>query len=481
VNSPAQAAAPRLVEPDDRTLAGLRTALIRSEYTQKRVAAALGPRPPRPTTRREVYLRRLAEAGDLGTLVRLFRLGEPVPGSEVAAAVGPADVDALAAAGVLEEREDRIVGSLALTPYEGLFVVHDSVDPSLPVAGWKVLLGSASRTLAALTIRQPVRRALDLGTGCGIQALLAARHADHVVATDLSDRALVITRINASLNGFDNIECRQGSLFEPVQGERFGLVVSNPPFVVSPDSDVMFRDSDLPGDEISRVVVTQAQELLDEGGHATILCSWIAPPDAHWSTPLRAWVGGNSDALLLQFTSVGPLQYAAMWTENIDRWLAYYRDKSIEWISTGAVILRREGAGRIVTFQATGAPREGAGEQLLRIFEAHQDLAEHGGEKDGWLLAGRFRLVDHSLSQDADFRDCTYTVGLTGVSIPGTPLNARVDPDAVHVLPRLDGSAALADVIARAAREAGLDRERIQQATLPTVRRLYERGFLVRV
>jgi len=476
-----QAAAPHLVEPDARTLAGLRTALTRSGYTQRRFAAALGPRPPLSRTRREVYRRRLSEASELGTLIRLFRLRDPIGRAEAAAALAPADLDALVDAGLLEGHDDAIAACLQLTPYSGLLLAHDHVDPSLPPAGWHVILGSASRTLAALTIRRPVRLALDLGTGCGIQALLAARHAERVVATDLSDRALVFTRINAALNETWNVECRRGDLFDPVDGERFGLIASNPPFVVSPDAELMFRDSELPGDEISRRVLTETPEHLEDGGHATVLCSWICPPDAHWSTPLSGWVGGDCDALLLQFTSVRPLEYAAMWTEALERWLAHYREEGIEWISTGAAVLRRRPpGGRVVAYQATGAPRGNAGEQLLRVFAAQDDLADAGGGDDVWLLAGRFRLVDHRLRQDASYRDRTYTIELTGVEINGSPLNARVEADALHTLARLDGSATLAEVIQRAARETGLDRDQLERATLTTARRLYERGFLVR-
>jgi methylase of polypeptide subunit release factors len=472
-------AEPRLVEPDPETLSALRSALRRAGYTRRRVVAALGPRPPLPRSRRDVYRRRLAEAGELGTLIRLLRLADAVDREEAAAALAPANVDALLQAGILEERGEEVAASIELTPYAQLLIAHDRIDPSAPPAPWHVLFGSASRTLAALTIRVPVRQALDLGTGCGIQALLAARHADHVVATDLSERALVFTGINAALNEVRNVECRRGDLFEPVAGERFGLVVSNPPFVISPDTDLMFRDSNLPGDEISRLVVAEAKEHLEDGGHSTILCSWIAPPDGHWSTPLRSWIGNGCDAILLQFTSVRPLVYAAMWTEELERWLAYYRAEGIEWISTGAVVLRRVATGgRITTFQATGAPRTASGEQLLRVFAAQGDLGDGADEA---LLRARFRLVDHRLRQDATYRDGAYTIDLTGVEIRGTPLNARVETDALHVLARLDGETPLTDVIDRAARETGLALERIRDAALPTVRRLYERGFLVRL
>ena len=74
---------------------------------------------------------------------------------------------------------------------------------------------SPSVTLAKLAVRRRVAAALDLGTGCGIQALLAAKHAEHVVATDVNPRALAFAGFNARLNGIDNIEFRLGNGSSP--------------------------------------------------------------------------------------------------------------------------------------------------------------------------------------------------------------------------------------------------------------------------
>ena len=69
----------------------------------------------------------------------------------------------------------------------------------------------ATETLAHLTVRRPATRALDLGTGCGAQALWLARHSESVVAVDVNPRALALASFNASLNGIANVQCREGS------------------------------------------------------------------------------------------------------------------------------------------------------------------------------------------------------------------------------------------------------------------------------
>lgn len=94
--------------------------------------------------------------------------------------------------------------------------------------------------------RNPVRqstRVLDMGTGCGIVGIIAARQGAHVVAVDINAEAVRCARINAILNGVDRrIDARHGDLFEPLYDERFDLVLFNPPY---------FRGNPRPGFEQS--------------------------------------------------------------------------------------------------------------------------------------------------------------------------------------------------------------------------------------
>ena len=74
---------------------------------------------------------------------------------------------------------------------------------------------------------------LDLGTGSGVGAIFAARHARRVVAADINAAAVRCARVNALLNDVEHrVDARQGDLFEPAAGERFDLVLFNPPFVI---------------------------------------------------------------------------------------------------------------------------------------------------------------------------------------------------------------------------------------------------------
>ena len=120
----------------------------------------------------------------------------------------------------------------------------------------------------------------------GTQALLAARHCEHVVAVDVNDRAIELARLNAELKRFENVEFRRGDWFGPVAGERFDLIVSNPPYVVSPRLDLLYRDGSLVADDVTRMLIGEVPTYLEEGGIAQVMGNWAHGADEDWRAPL---------------------------------------------------------------------------------------------------------------------------------------------------------------------------------------------------
>lgn len=121
---------------------------------------------------------------------------------------------------------------------------------------------------------------LDLGTGSGVCAVFAARRAGRVVAVDITEASVRCATANAWLNGVaDRMQVRHGDLFEPVAGERFDLVVFNPPWVrgapAADDFDRAWRSADL----APRFAAGLAAHL-KPGGHALIQLSTYG--DAQW-------------------------------------------------------------------------------------------------------------------------------------------------------------------------------------------------------
>src|SRR5690606_20408437 len=245
---------------------------------------------------REPVLRAIArDVGALATLGRLFVLGMPQPRQLVASALPRLGVDGLIGMGLAASAAEDAAFEADVTPavlirpqsfvdVDGIgewWVASDldelALGTALP-ADHVLGVGGASRTLAELIVPVPVGRALDLGTGCGIQALLVSRHAGEVVATDISARALAFAELNARLNGVSNVPFRQGSMFEPVEGEAFDLIVSNPPFVITPRVDGVtayeYRDGGLIGDALVEQFVRTAPAHLTPGGIAQLLGNW---------------------------------------------------------------------------------------------------------------------------------------------------------------------------------------------------------------
>jgi hypothetical protein len=485
---------------DQRALEELRRALEEADFTVERIEATLGVGEfSAAPGEAAVHRRRLAGDDPFSTLARLFVLGDALDASRVEAALDPFALDRLSALALVSSEGARVRATVRLLPHGDYYLASDLIGGE-PFPDWVAGIHAPSVTLAKLAVRRPVEAALDLGTGCGIQALLAAKHCARVVATDVNERALAFAAFNAALNGIDVVELRQGHLFDSVAGERFGLIVANPPYVISPDATYTYRDSGVPRDELCRRIVRTAPEHLTEGGFAHVLVSWVQVPGDgdQWAEPLREWVrDSDCDAWLLHYKTDDPLTHAAGWLgplatssaaeheAALDRWLDYLRNAGIEAVGYGAVVLRRRsGASNWVRLDEIPIDRlEPATMHTLRIFEAEDYLAALPGESA--LLEERFELVDaHRLEQELVCRDGRFEVGSqTLVLTEGLAFRAGLDRSTAMLLPHFGSDRRLADVVAATATDLEVedaDRERFALAALPVVRRLLELGFLVR-
>lgn len=393
------------------------------------------------------------------TLARLFVLGLPVPLAELEAAL-----PTLGARGALElgligvdERTDseptahatQVRPLLELRPYSFIdghgagswWIVSDLGELALghELGEDHVLgVGGASLTLAGLMIPNEVGSALDLGTGCGIQAMHAARHATRVVATDISKRALELAALNAELNDISNIEFRLGSLFEPVAGERFDHIISNPPFVITPRTEGVpsyeYRDGGLVGDAIVEAVVTGAAAHLNPGGIAQLLGNWEYHTESEGSGEasgdafdrLRSWLdaptnstaGGAEgtddvvdavplDAWIIEREAQGPTDYAETWirdggtrpdSSDFDRlygaWLDDFEARGVTKVGFGYMLLRAPRsapaasvAGEAATQNAPVRPLETRTAPLRRLERLHDALGANAAGIGSHLAA----------------------------------------------------------------------------------------------
>ncbi|MGO4583582.1 methyltransferase [Arthrobacter sp. 2RAF6] len=327
----------------------------------------------------------------LAVVVRLWLLAVPQTEDDVDTALPHVRTSGLMELGLVEKNDGGAVAAkVDLRPYgwEGdsgadssgsggveLWVSSDLAahqQPGVLRHDHVLGIGQASTTLVQTTIRRHSKRALDLGTGCGIQTFHLLHHSEHVTATDISERALAFTRFNLMLNAEalhldpadleSRVSLRLGSLLEPVAGEAFDLVVSNPPFVITPRSagehssdQFTYRDGGLPGDDIVANLVRTLPDVLAPGGTAQMLGNWEIPAGSGWSERPASWLAGSgTEAWFIQREQVSPELYAETWLQDAsegrdrelyrDAYAAYLEDfasRNVEAIGFGMIWLRR--------------------------------------------------------------------------------------------------------------------------------------------
>ncbi|MFT3971127.1 MAG: methyltransferase [Micropruina sp.] len=305
------------------------------------------------------------------TLIRAFALQQDVAAADLAAALG--DLDRLApilAPAAAGDSAAAVRAAFEIRPYA--FTDHSgdhsgwlasdltpTLDGRLSVPSDDFVLGlsPASVTLAQLTMRNPRGRALDLGAGCGIQSLHLASHSEQVVATDLNPRACAMTALTAALNGI-TVDVRTGSLYEPVAGEAFDLIVTNPPYVMAPPgaSRLVYREGFFTADGLVRAVVTGAAAYLNPGGALQVLGNWAITADEAWQERLASWIAPTGcDALVLQRERLDPFEYIEIWladaglvgtpdyAQRYAEWVDYFEQLGIVGVGLGWLTLYNNG------------------------------------------------------------------------------------------------------------------------------------------
>ena len=415
--------------------ASLRADLADSGWGVEAVAALLGEAAD-AALRREIRLPALravrAALADgpapspVAVLTALFMLGEPVPATALDAALPRTAAAGAAAIGLVGEldRAGCVRARVDLRP-------HEAVDDAGEVRWWvasdlgelvtgralapdHVLgVGGAGLTLAGLTPRTRVRTALDLGCGCGIQTLYLLRHAEHVVATDISARALAFTAFNAALAGVNvsgapdagsepvlgsgRLELLRGSLLEPVVGRRFDLIASNPPFVLTPPA---VREAGLPlmeyrdaGGPILPGLVAGLGEHLEPGAVAVMLGNWEHRGTGSWRDAVAAWVPEELDAWVIERELQDPVEYATMWLRDggltperdaggfdaaLEAWIDDFEARDVRGVGFGYLIVYRPRRHREpwrLLEEVTTSGQGVLGPHVAEVLEVREQLA----------------------------------------------------------------------------------------------------------
>ena len=456
-SEPSSSFPPPVVTPEQT--ASLRADLLEAGWGVKAVATLLGEAAD-AALRREIRLPALRSVraaltsgsapSPVAVLTALFMLGEPVPATALDVALTRTGASGAGRIGLVSEPDETgcVRARVDLRP-------HEAVDDAGEIRWWvasdlgelvtgralapdHVLgIGGAGLTLAGLTPRTPVATALDLGCGCGIQTLYLLRHADHVVATDVSERALAFTAFNAALagvsvsdgsdagsrDGAGRLELLRGSLLEPVAGRRFDLIVSNPPFVLTPPA---VREAGLPlmeyrdaGGPVLPTLVAGLGEHLEPGGSAVMLGNWEhrhtslgtgdIPDSANdfatdsttdsgavgssWRNAVATWIPEGLDGWVIEREVQDPVEYATMWLRDgglaperdaagfdaaLEAWIGDFEARGVQGVGFGYLIVHRPQClrepWRLLEEVATSG-QGGLGRHVAEVLEARERLA----------------------------------------------------------------------------------------------------------
>lgn len=477
-----------------------RDILLKAEYTESGLARKLGrkgilsvgavDRPP--------WLRLTHQLTPLDTFVRLFLMAESVPYNAVERSVAPMAIDHWVDAGLLApvDSGDALAPQVKLLPVGGLILASDKPQRWTHDARPDFVMAPGLTTveLAHATLRKRSTRTLDLGTGCGALGLLSASHSREIVVTDTNARALDFAVFNARLNGIDNMSCRVGSLFEPIAtGERFNLIVSNPPFVISPTKRFEFRDGGMRGDEFCMGLIRAVPSHLAPGGFCQLKCNVAHHSGEDWRERLTAcFVGLGCDVVVWVERVEDASEYAMTWivgTESHDldtvpdiyeQWMDYYDEERIEAVSYLLVTMRRSDAGRNWT-HIDDVPRKIIGpcaEELLKTFVLRDNYGPP--RTDAGLLETFPRLAAdiHIQQQHAMGSEGLQAVGTRLYKTGGSQYTMHVEPHIGSLAARFDGRRSVRDVLGEMALAFGQRVESMQNQGLAIVSSLLERGIL---
>jgi methylase of polypeptide subunit release factors len=473
----------------------LRCLFEEAGYTEVSLLRYLGAAelPSRHLRNEPRLLDRTREVTLLNALLRWFWLGRAQTAEVVASVVPEALLLLLLESGLLQVDGNRLTPKAMLLPIESFLVASDH-PASIERGDSEMVLwpNPTSKFLARFAVRRHSHATLDLGTGSGILSLGAAGHSDVVVATDVNPRVPSFVTFNARLNGIANIEIVMGDGFRPVEGRKFDLILSNPPFFITPKLDYLFCDNSMELDQLCRHLVQKAPAYLNEGGYMQMLCEWAQVSGQPWEERIAEWLHGTGcDAWVMKGLTQHPEEYAQHrireTTQDTGRdqelyegYMAYYRDRGVEAIHDGLIVMRRRSGKNWVRIEEVPkTPNGDLGELVLSTFAAHDLLLEM--ETDEKLLAVRPKLAGHvRLEQVCDQAgDRWHAESLTLRLIRGFPFHWSVQPLVAEFLASCDGTRTAEQAIEAFAVDANAPVETVRRECLAMIRKLIERGFVV--
>lgn len=434
------------------------------------------------------------ESTTFNVLVRWFFLSRQVPTATARGVLPSWFLEACDEFGLLACENDAWAPTCLLVPHENLLIASDLFAKLRSPERYEHVLSvnPAAFNLLHFTIREPVDSLLDLGAGCGIQALVASQHARAVVATDLNPRATRYLEFNTRLNGVDNVETLTGDLFEPVRGRTFDRIVANPPFVLAPSKRFLYRDNDMELDGFCRRLAREVPAYLNEGGIFQMICEWVELEGQDWRKRVGEWFEGlPCDVWVIKGNIQEPSGYAESRiretlpssdeaaSEEFKKWMDHYRRRNVRAIHGGMVTMRRRSGLTWVRLEDRAGTVHGPfGDYVLAGLRNRDFLEAHVSDES--MLGVRPKLLDRTLIETqsrwigAQWRPTSTRL----MSADGLRQTIGLEGDVARFLARFDGQHTLGELIRELSAEVEVEPARVRTECIRMARLLLERGFI---
>jgi hypothetical protein len=431
----------------------------------------------------------------LDVLVRLFMLGVPVRLATARSALSSAPLEEWCDAGLLKIQGEWVESLVAISPFEQLLLTAEK--PELldhgADADYVCSVTNSTASLARFMVQRPFAKVLDLCTGCGALAFIAARQGGQVLATDLNPRAVQIASFNARLNGIRNVEFAVGSTFEPAIGRAFDLITANPPCVLGPASRYSFRDSGEELDNFCRKIITEAHDYLADDGIFQCTLQWPNIDGADWRQRISELLQGIScDALVLhlEMNALPSHTEETVFDTDIldfqeqsklfDIYMNYFQSRRVTSISEGLIALHRRSGNRKNWIQLENLPTRTPtpfGDAVYQFFKS-SDALESLNQS---LFDLNLRMVPSlSLETQRVWNGVAWEEGTYRIrQKTGFEFEASADVTIANLIRRCDGTHKLRDLVAGLASDAKVPFDSIASGCLKVMSAMVQRGFLI--
>ena len=412
----------------------------------------------RPPARKQI-------ADGLDAVIHLFVAGAPISEGDARAHVPERVWETLKEAGLVaryEKGENLWAATVALYPIRELFIASDrwsnpdhSLGGMFPDIVYPALTKSAKQFLN-YTSFEPCEDFLELCAGSAPAALLAAREAKRVWATDIAERSLEFAKFNAALNGIENVTFGLGDMFEPVRGRKFDRIAAHPPYVpVLKPTEIFYGGGEV-GEDLTRKVIEGLPEALKPGGRLYCRTLGTERPRQSFESRIRGWLGEKEkefDVGLFVLQNLEPRQFALEETlnrnggkEEFAQWEKMFTRNVVNEMVIGVVVIQRvERKRRAFTLRRT----IGSGTTVKTLDWAmnwEREMQEEGALQN--LLSARpiatpgIEILVRHVLEEGEIAPKNFTLSIEAPFAT----DCKVQPWMVMLLPKCDGKTSVAEL-----------------------------------